>query len=241
MIHTVPIDISIGELVRQRPARSRLFERLGIDYCCGGKKTLAQACAAKNLDPATIAAVLDADDASASPADTPIDANALSLSDLANHIEATHHAYLKTDLPRLSALTQKVANAHGQRDARLVRLRDIFEAFRQELESHMFKEERILFPLIRRLDTATERPPASHCGSVRSPIAVMEHEHDDAGRALAEMRELTDDFIAPATACNTYRALLDALAHLERDMHQHVHKENNVLFPRAAEKERQFA
>jgi regulator of cell morphogenesis and NO signaling len=232
---------TVGQLVAQRPARSRLFEKLGIDYCCGGKKPLEQACREKNLDPATILTVIQAQDqldAAVTATTTQIDAAAMSPTQLCDHIESTHHAYLKTELPRLAFLTVKVANAHGPADPRLLELARTFADFHAELESHMAKEEQILFPMIRQLDAPRARPnTAFHCGSINNPIRVMELEHQHAGDAMADFRRLTDDYTPPAHACNTYRALLDALHHLELDMHQHVHKENNVLFPKAAQLE----
>jgi regulator of cell morphogenesis and NO signaling len=130
-------------------------------------------------------------------------------------------------------MINKLAGKHGERHPNLVALHQVYHAFRCELESHMFKEERILFPMIREIEQAGG-PTQSHCGSVRNPIRVMEHEHNDAGQALARMRELTDNYTPPADACATFRAFYAGLSELEADMHQHVHKENNILFPRAA-------
>jgi regulator of cell morphogenesis and NO signaling len=152
------------------------------------------------------------------------------------HIEQTHHAYLKQELPRLDTLTAKVARVHGPENPNLVRLREIFVEFKAELDSHMAKEEQILFPLCRRLESARSAV-ASHCGSIQNPIRVMIMEHDHAGNAMEQFRELTDNYTAPEEACNTYIAMFDSLRQLEQDMHQHVHKENNILFPRAIEAE----
>ncbi len=230
MTTTLSTEQTVGGLVADRPERSKIFEQLGIDYCCGGKKPLAQACAAKGLDVGDVLKKLVESDSSA-PA-TGIDWVKASLTDLADHIEATHHAYLKDALPRITALIGKVVNAHGAKNPKLQDLSDVFSNFRSELECHMMKEERILFPLCRQLDGSAE-PQAFHCGSIQNPIRVMVAEHDDAGEALAAMRSLTDDFVPPPGACNTYRAMLHALGELERDMHQHVHKENSILFPKA--------
>jgi regulator of cell morphogenesis and NO signaling len=230
------VETSVGQLVSQRPARARLFDQLGIDYCCGGGKSLAEACRAKNLDAKTVAAVLSAfDDQATAPADAR-DWTQASLTELCDHIEQTHHAYLKQELPRLDHCLRKIAAKHGPADGRLVELLNVFLGFRAELEHHAMKEEQILFPLIRRLE-AGANPASFHCGSVNNPIRVMVMEHEHAGTALAQMRELTGGYQAPADACNTYRATMDALLVLERDMHRHVHKENSILFPRAAEAE----
>ena len=230
MTTTISGDATVGRLVAEQPARSRVFERFGIDYCCGGKNTLAQVCEGKGLAVAAVAEALSALD-SVTPAPE-VDWTRATMTELADHVERTHHDYLREALPRLTKLTEKVANAHGAHDSRLVELRDLFRAFREELESHMGKEENVLFPLLRRMDGASAMP-TFHCGSVQNPIRVMLAEHDDAGEALVTMRKLTDDYTAPQDACNTYRAMLDALAELEADMHQHVHLENNILFPQA--------
>lgn len=234
---TITPEITIGQLVTERPSRSRIFENLGIDYCCGGKKTIAEVCAKKKLDPSMLLEVIEAGD-EAEAADAPNPA-AMPLSDLADHIEATHHAYLRTELPRLGKMAARVAKVHGDKDDRLGALSETFDAFAAELESHMAKEENVLFPAIRLVDRS-ERMPALAFGRVANPIHCMEQEHDNAGSALERMRLLSDGFTPPDWACNTYRALLDGLHELELDMHQHVHKENNVLFPRVIELEEQL-
>lgn len=233
MMNNPLIDRPVGQLVAEQPGRSRVFERWGIDYCCGGRKPLADVCASKQLDVADVVRDLEVDDANATPSET--DWRSEPLAKLCDHIEQTHHGFLREALPRLSMLTAKVAERHEQKDPRLAELRDVFEGFREELESHMVKEERILFPAIRSVD---EGVPCPH---LSSPIQVMLAEHDDAGAALAAMRTLTDEFRPGPDACNTHRAMLHALAELESDMHQHVHKENNILFPRAIEREASLA
>jgi regulator of cell morphogenesis and NO signaling len=234
MSTTMPIETTVGRLVAEQPARSQIFERFGIDYCCGGRKKLADVCQEKGLDAELIALELAALDNIAPAPD--IDWTKATLTELSNHIERTHHDYLREVLPRLTMLTEKVANAHGAKDGRLCDLRDIFHSFRAELEAHMWKEENVLFPLLHSMEGAPSLP-AFHCGSVTNPIRVMLAEHDDAGDALAAMRSLIDEFTPPTNACNTYRALIAALVELEKDMHQHVHKENNILFPKAIEME----
>jgi len=226
-------DMTVGQIVAEEPRRSRVFERAGIDYCCGGRRTLIAACQAKGLSADTLLQEILAEDdtASGTTAGSAADWGHTPLAALCDHIVETHHAYLQAALPRLSALTEKVASAHGSRDPRLCTLRDVFAAFRTEMEEHTRKEEAILFPLIGCLDAS----PISYARSVAQPIAVMTAEHDAAGAALAEMRNLTDGYTPPPNACNTYRALLAALAELEADTHRHVHKENHILFPRALE------
>jgi regulator of cell morphogenesis and NO signaling len=228
---TISTERTIAELVLERPARSRTFESLGIDYCCGGKKTLEAVCVKKKLDPQDVVALLVAGDAAA--ADTPgLDYTALSLTDLIADIVAQHHDYLREELPRLEAMLTKVTRVHGDSEPRLAPMLAAFLGFAQELGTHMMKEERILFPAIARME-ATGSAAGNCFGSVAQPIAQMEAEHDDAGDALALLRELSDDFTPPEWACNTYRAMLDGLHELEQNMHLHVHKENNVLFPKA--------
>jgi regulator of cell morphogenesis and NO signaling len=168
-----------------------------------------------------------------------VDAATMSLTQLADHIEATHHAYLKEELPQLIEKADRVAYKHGWRDPRLPAVAATVHALAAEMFNHMAKEEQILFPLVRELerDGAISHP----CGSVANPIRQMEEEHDSAGSALARLRELTDGFTPDGESCNTHRAMLAALAQLESDMHTHVHKENNVLFPRAIALEAQAA
>lgn len=225
---------TVGQLVVERPGRARVFERWGIDYCCGGKKPLSLACRDKGLDAEAVRRELDELDASA-PAPQR-DWSAASLTELADHIEATHHASLKQELPRLEALSRKVAAVHGQDHPELLEIRKVMLRLKAEMESHILREELVLFPLCRKLETPAAREVLLH-GSIQGPIGVMMREHDGAGDALAKLRRLTSEYTPPAQACNSYRALFDSLADLEADMHQHVHKENNILFPRAAQLE----
>ncbi len=234
---TFELENTVGEIVTHCPALSRIFEAEGIDYCCGGKKTIAEVCRTKGRDPEVLLTKLR-ESAAAMAHEPTVDAAAMSLTELADHVEQTHHAYLRRELPRLDAMTRKVASVHGDKDARLAQLRDTFLGFAAGMNSHMMKEEQILFPMIRHL-AASATAPNFHCGSLANPIRQMEREHDEAGFALARHRELTDQYTPPDWACNTYRAMVDGLASLERDMHQHVHKENNILFPRAIQREAQ--
>lgn len=226
---------TVGSIVAKQPALARVFEQFEIDYCCGGKLPLEDACRAKGLDTLCVVDAL-ARLGDETDAKTHVDAASMTLTELADHIEQTHHVYLRSELPRLDAMTEKVASVHGDKEPRLHEVRETFLALAAELSSHMMKEERILFPMARQLE-ACETAPAFHCGSVQNPIRQMEHEHDEAGAALERLRNLTNSFTPPEWACNTYRAMLDALAQLERDLHLHIHKENNVLFPRTHELE----
>ena len=221
---------TVGSFVVERPSRSKVFERFGLDYCCGGHKLLGEACAEGGLSAKAVIEALQQFDAAA-----PAEESALWGDDIAaltDHIESTHHAYLHEELPRLSHLVDRVANAHGSTDPRLLKLRIVWERFRGEMDLHMAKEEQILFPLCRRL-AAGASAASFHCGSVRGPVAVMRAEHDDHAVNLGIIKDLTDNFAVPEFACNTYRAMLDALKELEQDLHRHIHKENFILFPAA--------
>jgi len=223
-------DTAVGQLVAERPGRARIFEQYGIDYCCGGRKPLAEACHERHVDPAAVLRDLSAE--AQAPAGDERDWAAAPLAELADHIEATHHAGLRAELPRLGRLTRKVAKAHGERHPELIEVCRLFHRLAEEMESHMADEERVMFPLCRRIEQARTLPEALY-GSLSNPIAELTHEHEDAGTVLAELRRLTNDYEPPADACNTYRVMLAGLAALEADMHQHVHKENNILFPKA--------
>jgi regulator of cell morphogenesis and NO signaling len=240
MNEVISVSDSVGALVRQRPDRARVFESLSIDYCCGGKLPLAEACAQSGVDPLQVVEQLTAADMATAATDGHVDADMMSLTALADHIEQTHHAYLRTELPRLDQMTLKVLSVHGGKDPRLAQLREAFAALRDELMQHMMKEERILFPMVRQIELA-DGPVFAHCGSIANPIRQMELEHGHAGDALLIMRQATDGYVPPPWACNTYRAMLDALAQLEKDLHQHIHKENNVLFPKAIAREAELA
>jgi regulator of cell morphogenesis and NO signaling len=224
------IDDTVGAIVRDRPSLSRLFEQAKVDYCCGGKNTLEEACRMVGVDPQEFLIKLEASLAAAEEPE--VNVETLSLTELADRIEQTHHAYLRSELPRLGKMVATVAGVHGDKEPRLFQIKDIFLFLSSELSAHLIKEEQILFPMIRQLESSATLP-AFHCGSVANLVRQMEFEHDETGSALAQLRQLTDDFTPPDWACNTYRAMLDTLANFERDMHQHIHKENNVLFPRA--------
>ncbi len=227
-------ETPVGAVVAERLGRAGVFERLGIDYCCHGETPLGEACAGRSLDlDWVLAEIRQSDRDDSADGSVEIDFAAMSATALADHIEQTHHTYLKRELPRLAELLDKLLAHHGDRHPELIDVRTTFRRLHEELASHMFKEERVLFPLVRQLESAT-RPFAMHCGSVANPIRVMEHEHDDAGVALARIRKLTDNFQVPSDGCTSYRALYEGLAALEADLHRHIHKENNILFPKAA-------
>jgi regulator of cell morphogenesis and NO signaling len=226
MTDTMP---TVGELVAERPARSRVFEEFGIDYCCGGKMPLDEACARRGVAVEEIQQRLAAVEAGGT--DREIDWLKAPLSALCNHIVAAHHDRLRRELPRIRELLAKLARVHGGRHPELREALVVFGPFADDLTAHMAKEERVLFPLVARIESR-EVPPTPE---ILKPIRVMEAEHDAAGWALGELRRLTNGYAVPLDGCNTYRAAMSALAELEADMHTHVHKENNILFPRVAQ------
>ncbi len=228
------LDSTVGQLAAQNPSALPVFERLGIDYCCGGDQSLDDACKKRGLDPQQVLAEIGR-----CPQDNgnTTDWLAAPLSELCDHIKQTHHAFLREQLPFLTQLIDKVVDAHAERHPELNDVRETFRALRDELEPHMLKEERILFPAVRALEISTQ-PVSLPFGTVKNPIGVMEDEHEHAGQALRRLRELTGDFSPPDDACNAYRGLLESLQRLEADLHEHIHMENNILFPRAAELER---
>jgi regulator of cell morphogenesis and NO signaling len=232
------ISTSVGELVAERESRSRLFQSLGIDFCCGGDKTLAKSCADLGLQVEEVVDQLR-EEGQQSQVFAPR-CDEMSLSGLIEHIEVVHHQFLRTELPRLQELMHKVVSAHRSRHAFVVPLNRALATLARDIEPHMFKEEQVLFPMIRSLEEATERPEF-HCGSLANPVGVMEYEHETVGSCLKEMRELTSDYRVPADACPTFQALLAGLEDLERDLQVHIHKENNILHPRALELERSFS
>lgn len=221
---------TVGEIVRAMPACSRVFENLNIDYCCGGRKSLADVCLAKGLDTATVIAMFSALEHPAN--DMLVNSGAMTLTELCDHIQQVHHGYLREELPRLDFMTRKVAAVHGEHEPRLIELRKTFEEFNAELTAHTNEEDEIVFPAIRKLEAARNGGSAAQL-NIPPSLEKLEREHDDAGATLEHFRTLSDHYTPPDWACNTFRALYGGLAKLEKNMHLHVHKENNVLFPGA--------
>ena len=220
------------------PHSIRVFEHFGIDYCCGGRKPLAEACAANNLSVDEVLAALEA--AANTDAPSPVDWPQATLRQLIEHIVATHHSYVKTELPRLAVLAQKVVNRHGDTQPHLPAIQMALAQLDDELTHHLAKEENILFPYIAGLETAQVSGgalPDACFGAVANPIAMMTSEHDAAGALLAEIHSLSSNFTTPAGACPTYHAFYDGLKEFQQDLHQHIHLENNILFPRAIDLE----
>lgn len=226
---------TIGEIAAANPATVKVLQKYGIDFCCGGKRLLDEVCAEKGISLEAIQADLDE---TISP-DAEADRNwaQAPIAELIDHIVDTHHAFLNEELPRLEGILERVVKNHSALHGdSVIPLQAEFLALKEELEMHLRKEETILFPYIKQAqESITTGVPLPHScfGSVENPIRMMEVEHDNAGGALRRMRAITEDYKLPDDACNGYRALFHGLTALESDLHMHIHKENNVLFPRA--------
>jgi len=219
---TITEQTPVGSVATEHPLATRVFARHNIDFCCGGGKPLAEACAAQGVDTQAVLAELTAEIADKVEADTRWDEQPLA--ELIEHILTTFHAPLREELPRLEAMAQKVYQVHGDKDPeRFKAILDTIVALKAELLSHMQKEEQILFPMI----------TAGRGAMALGPVSVMEAEHANAGVMLRRFRVLTDNYTPPAEACNTWRALWAGLEALEEGTHLHIHLENNILFPRA--------
>jgi regulator of cell morphogenesis and NO signaling len=223
-------DRTVGEIVAERPSQSRIFQSFGIDFCCQGGRTLREACEKKGIALESVVEQLEAE-LRDKPAPE-VNPAAFPPEQLADYIIERHHGYLRNELPRLHAMAARVAQVHGGHTPSLVEVYEVFSGMAAELADHMMKEEQMLFPAIKAIARGESAPMP-----LDGPIACMLHEHDDAGTALARLRELTNGFLPPAEACNTYRALFAGLAELEEDLHVHIHLENSVLFPTAQELE----
>ncbi len=239
--HKTPLNVgtTLRDLVCETPAAARVFETLGIDYCCGGSRTLAEACKTANRSTEEVSAALHKLEA----APPEMDWRNSSLTELAQHIVDKHHAFTQTELVRLKSLISKVVSAHGKNHPELAGVQSIFEELSAELRAHMMKEEELLFPYIGEMEEAAclnRRPPAPMFGTVQNPIAAMIMEHEGAGQALDKIRELTNGYTVPPNGCASYQVLYQALPAFAADLHQHIHLENNILFPRSVELESNF-
>ena len=218
----VTSEIGVGDLAAEHPLATRVFERYGIDYCCGGGTALQQACEQRGLDTQAVLEEIQKElDTAKAPEERWDEAP---LGDLITHILAAYHVPLHEELPRLLKMAEKVLEVHREKDPeRLTELVAVYRGLQAELVEHMAKEEQILFPMIQR----------GQGSMADGPIMVMGQEHEAAGAALRRLRELTNDYTVPEQACNTWRALWHGLAALEESLHRHIHLENNILFPRA--------
>jgi regulator of cell morphogenesis and NO signaling len=228
---------TVRELAIEIPNATRTFEKLGIDYCCGGSRSLRDACHHAHVTLENVLGELEQGSTLKPATETARqDFASGTLGELVEHIIGTHHVYVKQELPRLQQLLKKVVAVHGAAHPELAAIQQIFQGVSEELSSHMMKEEHILFPYIVALENAVSngRPrPRPAFGTVSNPVHMMELEHDSAGAALKEIGALSSNYEAPESACFSYRTLYTALKEFETDLHQHVHLENNILFPRA--------
>jgi regulator of cell morphogenesis and NO signaling len=228
---TLDLDTKVGDLVLAWPQAMRYLEGQGVDYCCGGHRSLREACEVAGRSPGEILAALINLEAPQAGAPSPQSWMNASLTELLAHIESTHHAFLRTELPRLETLLEKVLGAHGENHPELEEVFDLYQTLISDLMPHMMKEEQILFPFIRQMDAG--RPAEACFASVQSPIRVMEAEHEAVGALLVSLKACTDGYTAPADGCATFRALYDGLKTLEADLHLHIYLENQILHPRA--------
>lgn len=231
-------ETTVREVALQIPESTRLFETLKIDYCCGGNDLLADACASAGINLNNVMRILGRMSQSNSTDATALDFQNASLPELIEHILNTHHVFTKSEMDRLEALTAKVINAHRENHPELIHLGELFKSLCDDLKPHMFKEEQVLFPYIVAMTQAAEQNqarPVARFGTVNNPIHMMMREHDTAGQLLRELRALTSDYKVPPDACFSYQTLYEALENFEKDLHQHIHLENNLLFPKAVE------
>ena len=230
-------ETTVREVALQMPESTRLFERLKIDYCCGGNQPLATACASAGVDVDNVMGMLAEVTQSISEDEGALDFQNTSLPELITHILDTHHVFTKSEMERLQSLADKVLAAHGGNHPELIHLDELFTRLCADLKPHMFKEEQILFPYIVALTKTVDHVPFSPFGTVNNPIRMMMMEHDTAGEILRELRALTSDYKVPDGVCISYQTLYQALEDFEKDLHQHIHLENNILFPKALELE----
>lgn len=229
---TISKNTLVGQLVAEHPLCACILEKHAIDYCCGGGIMLEDACKKRGLNVDEIIEELIQSDLNKSPS-SELDWTKTSLKELIEHILVAYHDPLRLELKRILPMAEKVAKVHGENHPEMTEVLNIFSCFKEQLELHMQKEEMILFPTIASMESR-EGPQSFGCGGgIEHPIAVMMREHEDAGEAMSAMNRLTNSYTPPEDACNTFKVLLHSLARIESEMHQHVHKENNILFPRA--------
>ncbi|RNI24132.1 iron-sulfur cluster repair di-iron protein [Rufibacter latericius] len=237
---TTTEEESIGEMVAKDFRKAQVFKKYGIDFCCGGKKSISQVCEEKGINPEVVELELNALPDTSAVAQT--DFASWDLSFLADYIVNIHHRYVREAIPALYEYTSKIARVHGTNHPELLQVAKHFANVANELGSHMPKEERVLFPFIKQLNEAKQKgekvaPPAF--GSIQNPINMMEMEHEAAGGELEAIRTLTNDFTLPEDACATYQVAFAKLQEFEEDLQRHIHLENNILFPKALEVEKE--
>lgn len=231
----------IGEFVADDFRTAAVFSKHKIDFCCNGNRTIEEACEKKGIDSNRLAEELEAVlNTTTNPS---IDYKSWPIDLLADYIEKKHHRYVEEKIPVLRQFLDKLCKVHGERHPELFKINELFTASAGELTAHMKKEELILFPFVKRmvkakLDHVAIQSP--QFGTVENPIAMMMQEHDTEGERFREIAELTDNYTPPADACNTYKVTFAMLDEFEKDLHLHIHLENNILFPEAIKLEQQF-
>ncbi len=234
--HKESRDRTIGEFVAEDYRSAQVFEDYDIDFCCGGQKTLAAACREKSLDPAVLLREIEA--AKNAPGEASEDFSSMKLPALIDHIVVTHHAFLNENTGQIVAYTRKIAEVHGGRHPEVIEIAAIFDQIEADLVGHLDEEEKVLFPAINRLSEASrdETPPTAEDRAViRDSLTVLHREHEDIGDAVHRIRSLANDYAIPEDVCNTFKVTYGKLREFEDDLHKHVHLENNILFPRAAD------
>lgn len=233
---------TIREIALEAPLTVRVFENHKIDFCCGGRIPFTEACLKAGADPMNVLADLDQAFNRSDPNDTNL-IERKGASDLIDHIVCTHHLFTRNEIERLKPLADKVANRHGELHPELLEIKEIVHSLGDELLVHMQKEEMMLFPYIERLERAKVNntvPMLPHFGTVNNPVRMMMFEHEQAGEMLRNLRSLSSDYTAPVDSCPSYKGLYAGLEDLEKDLHRHIHLENNILFPQAIELEQQL-
>lgn len=228
-------SLSLAQIVNSNHKAASVFEKYHLDFCCKGKRSLEQACIEQQLTVSQITGELENVFENENKTGA-IDFDKMNLTQLSDYIIQTHHAYVKIEMPQIYAYLQKVASKHGERHPELYKIFQTFAAVKEEMEGHMKKEELILFPRIKELEKLVDNENTNlqlNITYLQSPITVMEQEHDHAGNLLNDVRIFSNDYVPPQDACTTYRLCFAALQAFELDLHQHVHLENNVLFPKA--------
>jgi len=234
-------DETLGQIAARDLRKASIFKKYGLDFCCGGKKTVKQACLEKGIDVVKVEEELR--EADRIPSSRPLPYNDWELDFLSDYIVNTHHAYVQKNLPDIRAYAEKVARVHGGRHPELLDLRQIVEQVYHEMSSHMAKEENVLFPYIKKMAAAKKNNQlvgGIHFGTVQNPVNMMEMEHESVGNELARLRSLTNNYALPPDACASYSLLYRLLNEFEEDLHLHVHLENNILFPKAIQLEKQL-
>ena len=233
---TITAATTLGEIAARIAEATRIFEDFGLDYCCGGKKSLQDACTSSKISAQDVLQLIQGSQSTKPQTGQMHDWTHESLTSLIAHIKDTHHKYTRAEIARITPMLRRVLSVHGTNHPELQRINSEFEALASELLDHMIDEEIVLFPYITRMEECgmgqrTVEP--SGLSSLRQPVATLVFQHDSAGDKLRAIRQASGDYRAPEDACMTYRAVFRALAELEADLHQHIHLENNILFPRA--------